>query len=132
MLRITPITDKIKQQYFSQLCKSEYLVDCMAYQILSDDEFIGMVNFQIKGKCGYIMQTALVPDCRDYEAIEIAVRGVLNFIDLCSVKEVVYHLQNGYDKQTAEKIGFRTDSENGEYKINLEGFFKTPCKNCKN
>ena len=127
MLKITPIESKEKQKEYSDFCGSEYLDECMAYAIVSEDELIGILNFKISGKCGYIVKTALKKDCSDIEALDTALRATFNFLDKCGIDEVIYNPVNVYDLPLAEALGFKKN-ENGDYILNIKQFFSFPCK----
>jgi hypothetical protein len=60
-------------------------------------------------------------DRSDFEALFVMGRGTLNFIDLCGV-HYAYYKGTNIDEPLLRAIGFKKE-ENGEYGINLEGFF---------
>ena len=130
MLKVTPIEDKNTQKHLSELCSVEYNADRMAYQIYEDEKFVGIAEFCIKGKWGYITNLRNAAGVNDVDALEIAGRAVLNFLDLCGIKDVVCEASDKLSKQLAERMTFELDDD-GVYRINLEGFFTEPCKRCK-
>jgi len=63
----------------------------------------------------------------DLEALVIMGRTVLSFIDSCKIQEVIIKAANN---NLPEILGFKKD-ENGVYKLNLDGYFDTPCNKNK-
>ena len=61
----------------------------------------------------------------DFEGMFILGRAVLNFLDLCGVKEAVYRVTDEHSEKLAKLVGFRKVGE--EYRISLVGLFTSPC-----
>ena len=131
MLRVIPIEDKEDQKNMSELCGFAFNADRMAYQIHEDEKFVGIAEFYISGKWGYITNLRNASGVEDVDALEIAGRAVLNFLDLCGIKDVVCETPDAQMQSLAERMTFDREDD-GVYRINLEGFFNEPCKRCKN
>lgn len=130
MLVITPIQDKSYQKSLSEECRTPYLENCMAYKIVSEGIDIGILNFKIEKNTIVIESTALIEPCRDYDAVEIAVRGVFGFADKNPlITDIVYKATSDYDKEVARNIGFHEND--GIFVLNKEEFFNHPCAGCK-
>ena len=130
MLKITPINDKEAQKELSAACGLDFAPERMAYQIYEGEKFLGIAEFYISGKVGYISRIRNSVGSFDTDALEIAGRAVLNFLDLCGIKDVVCEVHEPLDEILAKRMTFEKDSD-GRYKINLVGFFNEPCKRCK-
>ncbi len=132
MLEVLPIQTKIEQEAIAARCGVPYLGDCMAYHALVDGEVTGICQFYMDGKGGHIRTLAVVSGAvlseRDrVESIFVMGRATLNFIDLCGVHTGYFEDESFGDEGLIRSIGF-THTEEGSWMMDLEGFFKEPCK----
>jgi len=107
MLEVKPIQTKERQKEICELCEIEFNPDCLAYGAEENGKLLGVSQFRIFGGYAVIYDLANAAGVDDLEALIIIEKAVLNFIDLCGIKEVV--LNNGN-------------------RINLEGYFDSPCQ----
>ena len=128
MLIIKPIQTKEEQKEICEMCGVEFNVCAMAYAARENDDVIGISQFRILGKYAVIYDLANAVGVDDLEALIIMGRATLNFIDLCGVQDVIIKSEN---RNLPKILGFKKDGE-GEYKINLEGYFDSPCSNQNN
>jgi hypothetical protein len=127
MLEIKPIQNKEDQKHLCCLCGIEYNADALAYSAYESNAFLGMTQFAIHGKNGYIYNIATATDTEDTEALFIMGRAAMNFIDLCGIADI-YFLD--HNEKLGHMLGFRPDREN-RYYMNIKGFFNSPCKHDK-
>ncbi len=132
MLEVLPIQIKIEQEAAAARCGVAYDPECMAYQALVDGELMGICQFCMDETGGHIRTLAAVTDTvtaeRDrIESIFVLGRATLNFIDLCGVHFALFEDANFTDDGMIKSIGFIRDDE-GRLTMDLEGFFKEPCK----
>lgn len=126
MLEIRPIEEKEKQMALCAACNVDYNKDALAYGATVDDEFVGICQFGMDDKYGYIYDLKCVLGKDDFEALFIMGRATLNFIDLCGVHKALYC---GEESRLTKAIGFK--KEDGKLIMDLEGFFENPCKHEK-
>ena len=116
MLEILPIQNKTDQKSVCALVGTEFSPDMLAY------------SARYKGElCGICQCTKTLPDgITEFQVLFTLGRAALNFIDLCGVHKAYY---DGIEKDDMllRQIGFDKNA-NGEYFIDLEGFFTSPCK----
>lgn len=123
MLIIKPIQTKEEQKNLCILCGAEYDADCMAYSAREDDALLGISQFRILGDNGVIYDLKNKIGVIDTEALIIMGRATLNFIDLLGIKNVIIKEDTNNLPQI---LGFK--KTHGIFKINLEGYFDSPCK----
>jgi len=135
MLEIKPIQTKTEQENICKLCKIEFNPDCLAYCAREykkngengEAKLLGAAQFRIINNYGVIYDLAGINENYDLEALVIMGRTVLSFIDSCKIQEVIIKTTNN---NLPEILGFKKD-ENGVYKLNLDGYFDTPCSKNK-
>ena len=127
MLIIKPIQTKEEQKKICGMCGVEFDECAMAYAAREDEDIIGITQFRILGKHGIIYDLANTDGVDDLEALIIMGRATLNFIDLCGTRDVIIKTEN---KNLPKILGFEKDAD-GVYKINLEGYFDSPCMSGK-
>ena len=136
MLKVLPIQSKAEQEAICNRCGVKYNPDLLAYGASVDGETVGICQFKLTDKGGLIYDIAKVIDREpaedeaarnrsDFEALFVMGRGPLNFIDLCGV-HYAYYKGEVTDEALLRVIGFKKE-ENGEYGMNLEGFFTDHC-----
>ena len=135
MLEVLPIQTKIEQEALCARCGMPYRPECMAYHALVDGEVVGVCQFAMNEKGGFIRGLALakeadIPAKDRAEAIFVMGRATLNFIDLCGVHDAYFEDPTFGDEGMIKAIGFRKN-DGDEWYMNLEGFFtSSPCKHC--
>lgn len=136
MLKVLPVQSKLRQEELCIKCNVKYNPELLAYAASIDDEFVGICQFKVTDKGGMIYDIAKVVDrpaaederardASDFEALFVMGRGTLNFIDLCGVHHAYYRGASA-DDSLLRAIGFSKNSD-GEYEIDLEGFFTDHC-----
>ena len=132
MLKVLPIQSKINQEEICLRCGVEYDPDLLAYSATVDDELAGVCQFKLTDKGGIVYDLAPAFDTFDFEALFVLGRGTLNFIDLCGVHSArfVGEIADEQTERLIKAVGFKKDV-NGEYFVNLEGFFTDHCHDKK-
>ena len=125
MIKVLPIQSKLKQEEICAKCGVEYNADLLAYSVTVDDKLSGICQFKLTDKGGIIYDLAATTDHYDADALFVMGRGALNFIDLCGVHFATYK-GSTEDEPLILQIGFKK-TEQGEFEINLEGFFTDHC-----
>lgn len=136
MLKVLPIQTKAEQEALCQQCNIIYNPDLLAYAATVDGDLVGICQFKLTDRGGFLYDLAKVadrtvenPECSDFEAMFVMGRGTLNFIDLCGVHRA-YFCGKDPDASLLRAIGF-SQNEDGSWEINLEGFFTEHCGNHK-
>jgi len=124
MLEVKPIQTKEEQQEICKLCGVEFDPDCFAYKTTENGKLLGMSQFRILGEYAVIYDLKSVDGTDDLGVFIITGKAALNFIDSCGVKSVILKKESGYLPRI---LGFTPDN-NGVYKLNLEGYFKSKHK----
>lgn len=136
MLKVLPIQTKAEQEALCLRCNIKFDPDLLAYAASVDGEVVGICQFKLTDKGGFIHDIATVTDrdepldgkarsASDFEALFVMGRGALNFIDLCGV-HTAYYVGQDSDERLISAIGFKKDGD-GVFKMNLEGFFTDHC-----
>ena len=127
MLEIKPIQTKEDQKEICGLCGVEFDPDCFAYGAKENGKLLGISQFRILGEYAVIYDLANTDEVDDLEALILMGRATLNFIDLSGIKNAVIKTEN---RNLPKILGFEKD-DNGVYKLNLEGYFESPCQKNK-
>lgn len=127
MLQIKPIEEKSEQERICALCGVEYNPDLLAYAAYSDGELSAICQFTMRGSVGYIYSLSPISGSYDADALYVAGRSALNFIDLCGVHFAVYY---GSDEALATRIGFSKNETEPQYTMDLTGVFEGGCNCC--
>lgn len=137
MLKVLPVQSKAEQEALCQRCNVVYNPELLAYAATVDEELVGICQFKLTDRGGFLYDLAKVtdrtaehPECSNFEAMFVMGRGTLNFIDLCGV-HYAYFCGKDPDESLLRAIGFQ-QTESGSWEINLEGFFTEHCGNHKN
>ncbi len=132
MFVIRPIDDKAVQEALCEACACPYLAEDFAYFAADLNEdgtkitgILGMCQFALREDCGILHQLTPFPGTFDEEVMTIMVRTAMEFTHRCGCAAMVLD-ENAMDAAFAEKIGFRK-TEDGQYRIDLVTFFKSPC-----
>lgn len=123
MLIIKPIQTKREQEDICAGCGVQYNPDALAYAAREDDALLGVSQFRILGKYAEVYDLHNAEGVDDLEALIIMGRAVLNFVDLCGVKEAYINTTN---RSLHKTLGFR--EREGRWHLSLEGYFNSPCK----
>ena len=112
MLEIKPIEDKNEQETLCRLCGIEYREEFFAYKAYEDGKLFAAAQFDICGGYAVIYGMSQVTgSADDFEGMFILGRAVLNFLDLCGVKEAVYRVTDEHSEKLAKLVGFRKVGE---------------------
>ena len=132
MLKVLPIQSKDEQEKICIACNVRYDPDLLAYSATVDDVLAGVCQFKLTAKGGIIYDLAPVPDSFDFEALFVLGRGTLNFIDLCGVHNASFvgSIPDEQTERLIKAIGFKKDEE-GNFAVDLEGFFTDHCHDKK-
>lgn len=125
MLKVLPVQSKLTQEEICIKCGVKYNADLLAYAAYVDDRLAGVCQFKLTDKGGIIYDLAPTTDFYSRDALFVMGRGALNFIDLCGVHFATYK-GSTEDEPLILQIGFKK-TEQGEFEINLEGFFTDHC-----
>jgi len=126
VLIVKPIQDKTVQKEYCEICDTPYLPAAMAYYAEVDGALVGVCQFTLKNKSGYVECLAERPGSDDWEAMFIMGRATMSFIETCGIYDC-YCRTDATDESTIRRLGFR-QREDGEWYVCLEGFFTDHCK----
>jgi len=124
MLEIKPVQTKEEQKEICDLCGVEFDPDFLAYGAKENGVLLGVSQFRILGKYAVIYDLANASGVDDLDALIITGKATLNFIDLCGVKDVIIKTES---RNIHKILGFKKDAD-GVYKLNLKGYFDSPCR----
>ncbi len=139
MLIIRKILDKDFQKELCGMCSAEYNPAYFAYMAADGhtensgaviDSYIGILQFTMDGGGGYINTLKPVLGVDDDEALIIMERAVMEYMYTGELP-YVYIDEDACDGTLIDKMGFRKN-EHGEYCIDLEKFYESPCGYNKN
>lgn len=126
MFEVYPIQSKEEQKELCEKCSVVYDADKLAYKGIVNGEFVGILQFGIKNKSGYIYDVENRNGIVDPEILFVMGRAALNFIDLCGVTDNYFVARTDGREELIRRIGFR--ETDGKWYMNTEGFFSEPCK----
>jgi len=129
MLEILPIQDKNVQESLCLRCGADFDPDLMAYAAYVDGNVVGLCQFTMRPDGGRIVSLSNVAGQTDTQALFVAGRATLNFIDLCGVHSAKC-VSDSIDPDLLGAIGFSKNPD-GVYEIDLEHFFEHPCQHNK-
>ncbi len=128
MLEIKPVQSADQHEQVCRDCTVAYDADNLCYAAYEGERLIGISEFVIKGKYGYIRSLKNANGVDDLGALFIAARATLNFIDLHGVHEAFFEAEDSCpDERFIKWVGFSKDAE-GRWYMDLNGFFEEPCK----
>ena len=90
----------------------------------------GIAVFFFENGAGVIRALRLLPGMRDLEALEIAGRGVMSFLDTTGTKKARMIVENEDDEYLAKRMFFKKN-EDGTHTVSLEGYFHLGCEGHK-
>lgn len=126
MFEVYPIQNKQEQKELCEKCSIKYDVEKLAYKGIVNGELVGVLQFGIKGKCGYIYDLENVIGKNDPEVLFVMGRAALNFIDLCGVTDNYFSARTEGREELIRRIGFKEIDE--KWYMDTKGFFTEPCK----
>ena len=126
MFEVYPVQDKEEQKRLCEKCSVTYDVDKLAYKGIVNGEFVGILQFGIKNKSGYIYDAENVNGTDDPEILFVMGRAALNFMDLCGITDNYFVARAEGREALVQRIGFRNFDD--KWYMNAEGFFTEPCK----
>ena len=136
MFAVKPLQDKGVQKELCALLKTEYIPDSLAYFAadIADDGssilgIIGILQFRMENESGEILTLVPAPDKEQDEAMIIMERAAMSFMWRSGLKRMTM-------KETAgpESVLSRSGlpKKDGEYFVDLDVFFSSPCQFNKN
>ena len=132
MLKVLPIQSKAEQEEICKKCNVTFKPDMLAYAATVNDVLMGVSQFKLTDKGGIVYDIAPAQDTFDFEALFVLGRGTLNFIDLCGVHSArfVGEIPDEQAERLIKAVGFKKTAD-GEFFVNLEGFFTDHCHDKK-
>ncbi len=127
MLEVYPIQSKQEQEELCKRAGIEYDVNKLAYKGIVSGKLVGVLQFAIKGKAGYVYDLENIKGIDDDEVLFVMGRAALNFIDLCGVTDNYFTARTEGREALISRIGYKLN-DNGQWYMNTEGFFTEPCK----
>lgn len=125
MLKIKPIQTKDEQALACARCGVDFAPDDMAYGAYEGDSFLGVCQFSLDGRQGYIRNLREAEGIDDFEAMFIMGRAAMNFIDLCGVHCCVC-ADDAATERVTTAIGFKRNGE-GVLFADMTGMFDGHC-----
>ncbi len=132
MLIVRPIQNKDMQKELCRKAGISYEESAFAYvAALSDDigdtlsTLLGVLQFDIGKDGAKLLATAKMPDTDDTEAMIIMCRAAMDFMHRSLGINLLTNASEETDKKLLEEFGFV--NKDGEYQIDLELFYKSPC-----
>lgn len=126
MFEVYPIQDKQQQEELCKKCSIKYDVEKLAYKGIVNGELVGVLQFGIKQKNGYIYDLENVDGMNDPELLFVMGRAALNFMDLCGVTDNYFEARCEGREDLIRRIGFK--EVDGKWYMDTKGFFTEPCK----
>lgn len=124
MLTVLPIQTKEEQKELCLKCGVEFIENAFAYRA-DDGNFIGICQFTFENNIGYIKNLVYASNIEDNEAMIIMLRATMSFMNRCGIEDS--YLEKDATTETLIRLsGYRLD-EKGNYYLNLDKFYNTPC-----
>ena len=130
MLIIKPVADKEDQRRLCEICGTKYEDHLLAYRAVEgapgEEEngvLLGLCQISLKNGENKIKTLAYAPGTHDEEAMIIMARAAMSFMYRCEIKKVT--ISSDTDPDLIRSLGFR--DQDGEFVIDLEEFYKSPC-----
>ena len=121
MLKISPVFDLKEKDRLCKKCDATSFPNALTYIILSDGIEIGVCQFKLCENGGRILILRNTIDCNDNDALVIAGRAALDFIERNSGFDAYYDDNNS--SLAATRLGFK------DGKLDLHGYFGS-CPGC--
>lgn len=122
MLKISPIFCIDEKERLCKNCDAVAFPNALTYSILSDNSEIGVCQFKLCENGGRILVLRNTVGCDDNDALIIAGRAALDFIERNSGFDAYY--DDKHSARAAQRLGFK------DGKLNLHGYFGN-CAGCK-
>ncbi len=122
MLEIRPLQDTAEKVAACDACGITFDPDKFYYGAYSENILVGVSEFRIEKDRGVISHIVNTSDSTDKDALFVAGRATLNFIDLCGVHSVMY---SGEDEMLAKRIGFK--NADGVFTVDTSVLFAEHC-----
>ena len=136
MFAVKPLQDKNLQKELCTLLNTEYIPDSLAYFAadLTEDGtailgIIGILQFKMTESAGEILTLVPADGKEDDEAMIIMERAAMSFMWRSGMKKMTMKENAGHEVVLA-KSGL--PKKNGEYYVDLDVFFDSPCHFNKN
>ena len=136
MFAVKPLEDKSVQYQLCALLNTEYIADSLAYFAadLEDDGsaikgIIGILQFKMTEETGEILTLIPAAGKEDDEAMIIMERACMSFMWRSGMKRMIMKDTAGPDN-VLSRSGL--PKVNGEYTVDLDVFFASPCHYNKN
>ena len=126
MLTVLPIQSKDEQKELCEKCGINFIPNAFAYRA-DDESFIGVCQFTFENDAGYIKHLSYLPGVIDNEAMIIMLRAANSFMFRCGIIDS-YIDKSGTTDVLLRISGYKAN-ENGQYYLNLDKFYNTPCHN---
>lgn len=130
MFKIIPQNDEKAINTYLAKCGATRQNGAFVYAMLDYDteELMGITQFEIGDKVGYIYDAKEVPEKDDFEAMFILIRQTMNFIEKCGIEKCIA-TKFSASEQLLKASGFRLEGE--ELTANLVGMFDGNCQGHK-
>ena len=127
MLEIVPVSNKEFRRHICSDLKTDFIPDSLAYCAKSDGNVLALCQFKISGDSADILSFGAAENDMHVHGhtARILILAVLNYLDACEVKAVLYHADGTFIKDLK---GFRA-LENGSYYTEINGFFPKKSRN---
>ncbi len=136
MFAVKPLQDKNVQKELCTLLNTEYIPDSLAYFAadLTEDGtailgIIGILQFKMSESAGEILTLVPADGKEDDEAMIIMERAAMSFMWRSGMKKMTMK-ENAGPEVVLAKSGL--PKKNGEYYVDLDVFFDSPCHFNKN
>ncbi len=130
MLIVKPVTDKDEQRRLCGVFGAGYEDHLMAFLAVEGEpgeeksgKLLGLCQISLRDGENEIRTLVRAPGTDDTEAMIIMARAAMNFMYRCEVHEV--RISPSTDPALIRELGFR--QRDGEYVIDLDEFYKSPC-----
>ena len=124
MLTVLPIQTKDEQKELCNTCGVDFLLNAFAYRA-DDNGFIGICQFTFENNSGYIHNLTYAPGVEDNEAMIIMLRAAMSFMHRCGL--IDSYIDKNATTPTLLRVSGYKENEKGEYYLNLDKFYNTPC-----
>ena len=132
MFAVKPLPDKEVQQQLCTMLNTTYINDSLAYFAadLEDDgsaikELIGLLQFTMNDDRGEILTLVPFPGKESDEAMIIMERACMSFMWRSGIKHFTMKETAGPNEVLCRS---GLPKKNGEYFVDLDRFFDSPCK----
>jgi len=132
MFAVKPLIDKDVQKELCEILSTEFIPDALAYFAadLADDGssiegMIGILQFTMSEEIGEILTLIPFPGKEEDEAMIIMERACMSFMWRSGMKKMIMKESAGPDSVLCRS---GLPKKDGEYSVDLDLFFDSPCK----